>query len=288
MIKIPNFTHNLRLCAFAALILAAPFPLSSQAMAQYVAAGDGSGYLVKRIGSKALPYGTKLSISHSYKTPGIASLDFKSTNVESSCASIDDRDVTLKDTIGILEIEFSQWAVQTYKMLDKSNKDVCGKHSYAEYQLPLDLEKLVDDGVKQLRIWNNSASDAFKISKDDDGSYLLTPVTEGRYFKIDNYENVLHYAPMPAGVFRVFPDYAPYNEELMLRKVRAIAHARGYKLYDYTVRYDDRKRPYYIMIDNADMEIVARLKDERFFDLDVIDIEEDGRVVPLRINIGRL
>lgn len=288
MIQIFKHSHSIRLCALAAVMMGAALTPTPQAMAQYVPAEDGSAYLVKRISAKPLPYGAKLSISHSYKTPGMASLDFKSTDVESSCASIDERDVILKDTIGILEIEFSPWAVQTYKMLDKDNKDVCGKHSYAEYRLPLDLEKLVADGVKQLRIWNNSASDAFKLSKEDDGSYLLTPVSEGKYFKINNYENVLHYTPMPAGVFRVFPDYVPYNEELMLRKVRAIAHERGYKLHDYTVRYDDRKRPYYIMVDNADMEIVKRLKDERFFDLDVIDIEEDGRIVPLRINIGRL
>tara|TARA_R110002126_G_scaffold13118_1_gene55853 strand:+ start:90060 stop:90923 length:864 start_codon:yes stop_codon:yes gene_type:complete len=287
MINIFKLHRSLRQGALSALIIGTGALTAMPAAAQYVSNEDG-GYIVKRLGAKPLPFGAKLSISHSYKVPGMASLDFKSTNVESSCASIDERDVVLKDTIGILEIEFSDWAIQTYKMLDKDNKDVCGQHSYAEYKLPLDLEQMVADGVKQLRIWNQSASDAFKLTKEDDGSYVLMPVTEGKYFKVDNYENILTYMPMPEGVFRVFPDYAPHNEELMLRKVRAIAHERDYKLYDYTVRYDDRKRPYYIMLDNKEMAVIARLKDERFFNFDVIDIDEDGRVVPLRINIGRL
>jgi hypothetical protein len=287
MKQIFKLHRSIQLGALSALIIGACALHSIPAAAQATLSEDG-GYVVKRLSSKPLPFGAKLSISHSYKTPGMASLDFKSINVESVCTSIDDRDVVLKDTIGILEIEFSDWAIQTYKMLDKDNKDVCGQHSYAEYQLPLDFEEMIADGVKQLRIWNRSASDAFKLSKEDDGTYLLTPVSEGKYFKIDNYDNVLSYKPMPAGVFRVFPDYAPYNEELMLRKVRAIAHERDYKLYDYTVRYDDRKRPYYIMLDNKEMAVIGRLKDERFFNFDVIDIEEDGRVVPLRINVGRL
>jgi hypothetical protein len=243
---------------------------------------------LERLGSKSFPDGVKLTISHSYKQPGSASLNFSSPNVESSCASVSDYDVTIKESLNILDIEFSNWAIQTYKLLDESNRDLCGKHSYASYRLPLDLKEFSKKGITQIRIWNSNVTEAFKLEDLGEDSYRISPVTKGNKFKIGNHENVLTYTQYPAYAFRVFPDYAPYNEELMLREIRAITRDKGYELHDYTVRYDDRKRPYYIVIDNEDMAVIDGLKSEPFLPFANIDIDEKGRIIPLRINIGRL
>ena len=251
-------------------------------------AANAQYYKRETLNVKPLPYGANLTISHSYKKPGHASLNFTATNVENSCTDIQDYNVETRESINIIEIEFNHGAVNTYRMLDENNHDLCAQHSYAQYRFPLDLKGLSERGFNQMRIWNGPASDAFKINDLGNNEYEIVPVTAGNYFKISNAENILRYKQMPANAFRIFPDYAPYNEELMLRKVRALARASGYELLDYTVHYDDRKRPYYILLDNKDMEIVTRLKDERFILFDEIDIDEQGRLVPLRINIGRL
>lgn len=243
---------------------------------------------LERLGSKAFPDGVKLTISHSYKQPGSASLNFSSSVVESSCASVSDYDVTTKESLNVIDIEFSNWAIQTYKLLDENNRDMCGKHSYAQYRLPLDLKDLSEKGFTQLRIWNRNASEAFKIEDLGEDTYRISPISKGKYFKIGNYENILTYTQYPAHAFRIFPDYKPYNEELMLREIRALARDKGYELYDYTVRYDDRQRPYYIVIDNEEMAIIEGLKGEAFLPFANIDIDEKGRIIPLRINIGRL
>ena len=243
---------------------------------------------LERLGSKSFPDGVKMTISHSYKQPGSASLNFSSPTIESSCASVSDHDVKIKESLNVLDIEFSNWAIQTYKLIDENNRDLCGKHSYAQYRLPLDLKKLSEEGFTQLRIWNRNATEAFKLEDLGEDTYRLTPESKGQYFKIGNYENVLTYKQYPANAFRVFPDYKPYNEELMLREIRALVRDKGYELLDYTVHYDDQKRPYYIVIDNEEMVVVNGLKSESFLPFASIDIDEQGRIIPLRINIGRL
>ncbi|MAH05274.1 MAG: hypothetical protein CL561_06930 [Alphaproteobacteria bacterium] len=280
------FMHKIKRVALCTAVLSLSLAPLAQAESDMVAA-EGQTYVKQRLSSKPLPFGVKLSLSQSYKKPGMASLNFRASNVESSCASIDDYDVELKDNLGMLEIEFSGWAIQTYKMLDDKGNDVCGRHSYAEYRLPLDLKAMVEGGVKQVRIWNRTMSDAFDL-REENGVYKLIPRSKQTYFKVDNAENELVYEPMPAGAFRVFPDYAPYNEDLMLRKLRALVRESGYEIHDYKVRHDERQRPYYVVLDNSEMKVSDRLKDEPYFTFQSIDIDEDGRVVPLRVNIGRL
>ncbi len=281
-----SYMHIAKRVALCAALLSFTFAPAAHADSDMMSQ-DGETFIKQRLSAKALPFGVKLSMSHSYKQPGMASLNFKASNVESSCASIDDYDVKLSDNIGVLEVEFSAWAVQTYKMLNEQGHDVCGRHSYAEYRLPLDLKAMVEGGVKQVRIWNQTMSDAFNLSEEN-GVYKLVPVSKGKYFTVDNIDKVLSYEPMPAGAFRIFPDYEPYNLDLMLRKLRELVREEGYTLHDYKVRYDDKKRPYYVVLDNADMHVAERLQKVPYYEFKSIDIDEQGRIVPLRLNIGRL
>lgn len=250
---------------------------------------DAKPFLNKQIlDVRPLPLNTELSISTSYRQPGLASLNFTVPSTVTGCIEVNDYEVEIKSEERLAHIEFSAYALETFRMVDDKGTDHCAQHSFTEYRLPLDIEDMYKNNIQFIRIWNRTAGEAFALTKNIDGTYKLKPKSKNKYFRIKDYGEELVYKPMPAGAFRVFPDYAPYNLDLLLRKIRAMAKEREYTMYDYTVRYDEYDRPYYILVDNADMDVASQLKEKSVLEFGTVDIDEEGRIVPLRINIGRL